>query len=329
MSQVWGQMPDGRDVQRLSLRGGGMTAHVLTYGAVLQDLRLDEHEDPLVLGFSEFSPYLGHSPYFGATVGRFANRIHGGHLELEGKTYQLDTNFVGKHMLHGGAASMDKLLWVVQDSSDNHVTLTLTLADGHMGFPGNLKTSVRFSLLDHGVLDIRMRAQTDATTLCSLAHHSYFKLDGSATISDHTLEIAAETYLPVDDEMIPTGEIPSLANTRFDFRRPAAVSQAHPVDHNFCLSRSRVEMRPVAKLSSAISGVCMQCHTTEAGLQIYDGAGLNIDLPGLDGAAMGPFGGLAMEPQVWPDAAHHAHFPQAILRAGEVYDQHTQFVFSK
>lgn len=329
MTELWGQMPDGTDVHRIKLVGGGLTAHVMTYGAVLQDLRLADHEAPLVLGFPEFAPYLTHSPYFGAIAGRFANRVRGGHLELDGETYQLDTNFIGKHMLHGGADSMGKRVWEIEHVGVDSATLKIDLPDGHMGFPGNLTARVTFSLLADGVLDIRMMGETDKATLCSMAHHSYFKLDDSGTISEHNLQMDARAFVPVDDELIPTGEVAPVEGTGFDFRSDAPVKQAHPVDHNFCLSQDRMDLRQVATLKSAASGVTMAVRTTEPGLQVYDGQNINIDLPGLDGKPMGAHAGIAMEPQVWPDAHHHENFPQAILRPGQTYQQHTQFVFSK
>ncbi len=329
VTEIWGHMPDGRAVHRVTLTGGGLTAHVLTYGALLQDLRLEGHGAPLVLGFPEFAPYLTDSPYFGATVGRFANRIRDGHLELDGQSYQLDTNDGGRHTLHGGADGLAGHLWEIDEVADGHVTFTAELPDGHMGFPGTLKCAVTFALMDGGTLDIQMRAATDKTTLCSLAHHSYFVLDDVDTISEHQLQIAAESYTPVDDTLIPTGEIAPVAGTRFDFRAAAPLGQAHPVDHNFCLSDARQPLRQVACLQSAVSGVRMDCLTTEPGLQVYDGAGIALDAPGLRGQKMGGCAGVAMEPQVWPDAHHHKDFPQAVLRPGETYHQHTQFVFSK
>ncbi|KPA20694.1 Aldose 1-epimerase [Shimia sp. SK013] len=325
----WGQMPDGAVVKRVRLEGGGLTAHVMTYGAVLQDLRLAGHVAPLVLGFPEFTPYLTKSPYFGATAGRFANRVRDGHLELNGETFQLDQNFIGQHTLHGGSYSMGKRLWEIDAVSLDRVTLKITLEDGHMGFPGTMTARVTFALLGDGVLDIQMQAETDKTTICSLAHHSYFKLDDAATISDHTLQIDAQTYLPVDAGLIPTGEQRDLAGTGFDFREATPVAQAHEIDHNFCVSGTREALRQVAELRSPTSGVRMTCHTTEPGLQVYDGANIDIDVDGLDGKPMGRFAGLAMEPQIWPDAHHHSDFPQAVLQPGETYNQHTQFVFSR
>jgi aldose 1-epimerase len=329
VTEIWGHMPDGSAVHRVTLTGGGLTAHVLTYGAVLQDLRLAGHDAPLVLGFPEFAPYLTDSPYFGATVGRFANRIRDGHLELDGQSYQLNTNEGGRHTLHGGADGLGGHLWAIEEASSDCVTLKAVMPDGHMGFPGNLTCTVTFTLLYGGTLDVQMRAETDKTTLCSLAHHSYFVLDDAETVSQHQLQIAAESYTPVDDMLIPTGEAAPVAGTRFDFREAAPLSQAYPVDHNFCLSNARQALRPVARLQSAVSGVRMDCLTTEPGLQVYDGAGIAIDGPGLRGQKMGANAGLAMEPQVWPDAHHHKDFPPAVLRRGETYHQHTQFVFSK
>ncbi len=326
---VFGHMADGSPVHRITLRGGGLTAQILTYGAVLQDLRLAGHDAPLVLGFAEFAPYLTKSPYFGATAGRCANRIAGGEVTIDGVAQQLDTNFLGKHTLHGGADGLGKRLWTLADHGPGHATLEITLPDGHMGFAGNLTTQVTFRLLEGGEFDIRMNAQTDAPTLCNLAHHSYFTLDGGASVADHRLRIAAEHYLPVDEELIPTGEVAPVAGTRFDFRSPAPLAQAAPLDHNFCLSDARGPLRPVAWLASPTSGVTMECRTTEPGLQVYDGSKIAIDHPGLTGAPMGACAGVAMEPQIWPDANHHARFPSAVLRPGETYEQHTQFAFEK
>ncbi len=329
VTEIWGHMPDGREVHRVTLKGGGLVAHVLTYGAVVQDLRLAGHDAPLVLGFAEFAPYLTESPYFGATVGRFANRIRDGHLELDGKVYQVDTNDGDRHTLHGGAEGLGSQLWEIAEVADNCVTLKAVLPDRHMGFPGTLVVRVTFALLEAGTFDIQMHAETDRTTLCSLAHHSYFTLDDAATVADHRLQIEADSYLPVDSGAIPTGRIAPVRDTRFDFREAAPVAKAHPLDHNFCLSQDRVRIRRVATLSSDLSGLQMTCLTTEPGVQVYDGAPISIEHPGLNGLPMGACAGIAIEPQAWPDAHHHTHFPQAVLRPGESYHQHTQFVFSR
>lgn len=328
----FGEMPDGTAVDRISLSADSLKANVLTYGSVLQDLRLSGHEPSLVLGFDEFDPYLTHSPYFGATAGRCANRISNGLFELDGQVFQLDQNFIGKHHLHGGAAGIGKRVWNIDQAGGDHVRLSIDLADGEMGYPGNMQITVTYQLLPTGVLDISFSATTDRTTLCNLAHHSYFNLDGAPTILDHLLSVSADTFTPVDDELIPTGKIKSVEKTAFDFRKPKPIGSANmqeKIDHNFCLSDTRRALRPVACLKSPQSGVAMEIRTTEAGLQVYDAAKVSIPVAGLDGKLMGPHAGMALEPQTWPDAINHRHFPQAVLRPGETYRQQTQYAFSK
>ena len=321
-------LPDGTPVERLTLRGGGLTARILSYGTVLQDLRLEGEEAPLVLGFEAFAPYLTHSPYFGATAGRCANRVRDGHLEIDGQTFQLDRNFLGKHMLHGGALSMGKRAWQVEAVDEAAATFNITLDDGEMGFPGRLDVRLRYALLPGGVFDVTMEAETSAPTLCNLAHHSYFSL-GAEDVSGLLLRVAADRVLPVDDELIPTGEQHPVAGTRFDFRTPRPLGQGAPLDHNFCLSSHRQALRPVAWLENPENGVSLELRTTEPGLQVYDGSKIDIAVPGLTGRPMRAHAGVALEPQVWPDANHHADFPQAILRPGARYVQHTQYIFSR
>ena len=325
----FGTMPDGTPVHRVRIQSGQMEAHFLSYGAVLQDLRLSGHPHPLVLGFPTFAPYLTHSPYFGAIAGRCANRIRDGHVELDGKTYQLDRNFLGKHTLHGGAVGSGKKVWKIEHATSDSVVFAMALSDGEMGFPGNLNAKVTYKLSPHATLDIEMHATTDAPTLCNLAHHSYFALDGTGSIANHLLQIDAENYLAVDNELIPTGEVRAVAGTAFDFRNPRRISNSAPLDHNFCLASARTGIRKVARLTSMVTGVSLKVRTTEPGLQIYDGSRIDIELPGLAGKRMSANAGIAFEPQIWPDANHHEGFPSAILRPGETYRQHTQFAFSK
>lgn len=332
MMQIFGKMQDGTEIHRVALAAHGLSANILTYGALVQDLRLDGHKAPLVLGFEDFDSYLAHSPYFGATAGRYANRIRDGHLKIDGKTFQLDRNFLGKHCLHGGVRSAGKRVWTVEAHSPDSVTMSITLADGEMGFPGEMQVKVIYRLLPDSTLDISYHATTDKPTLCNFAHHSYFNLDGGSSVQEHDLQISASHYTPVDCELIPTGEVLSVEGTGFDFLEPKKVRQGGVggvFDHNFCLSNERTALRPVARLQSGNSGVSMQINTTEPGLQAYDGARIDIPVPGLDGAKMAAYAGIALEPQVWPDSPHHPHFPQAILRPNEEYTQHSQFAFKK
>ncbi len=328
----FGRMPDGQEIMQVSLSAGGLSAKFLTYGALLQDLRFQGHDPSLVLGFETLENYLDYSPYFGANAGRCANRIRDGHVLLDGQRYQLDCNFLDKHHLHGGRAGIGKRVWEIEEVTGDSLTLSITLADGEMGYPGDMEISLTYRLLDHGVLDIRFIATTDKTTLCNLAHHSYFNLDGTASIAEHLLQVDADSYTPVDEELIPTGEIRPVANGAFDFRsaKPVGLVSADQIlDHNFCLSAERQPIRTVAALESSNSGVSMKIRTTEPGLQVYDGAKVDIPVSGLEGRCMLKHAGIALEPQVWPDAIHHPDFPQAILRPGETYKQHTQYVFSK
>lgn len=322
-------MPDGTPVAQITLRGGGLTARVLTHGARIQDLRLDGVAHPLVLGSSDFAPYLDDMLYFGAIVGRFANRIAGGAFVIDGTPHQVDRNFLGKHCLHGGSDGTASRVWEVAALKEDEVQLRLDLADGEMGFPGAMQVMATIALPGDGVLAMDIRAKSDAATPCSFAHHGYFNLDGSADIADHLLQVAAETYLPVDAEMIPLGAPDALAGTAFDFRAARALGHSQ-VDHNFCLATARRTCQPVANLTGATSGVKMRVETTEPGLQVYGAATFPAaGLSGFDGRRYGPHAGLALETQSWPDAPNRPTYPDTILRPGERYHHQVRYVFDR
>ena len=330
--EQFGEMPDGAIVERVTIEGGGLQAKILSFGGVVQDLRMAGYDKALVLGFDSFPSYLTQSPYFGATAGRYANRIRDGRFDLDGKTHQLDINYLGKHTLHGGKEGISERLWHISAVTPSSVTMTLALDDGEMGFPGNMTIELTYDLLEAGVFDIKMSAIADATTLCNLAHHSYFNLDGSPTIEDHHLQIMAEQYLELDDEQIPTGTLLDVAKTPLDFREPKAIRDAltqTSIDNNFCVEEGAGSLRKIAVLSSPSSGISMEVLSTEPGVQAYDGSYIDIQDPGLDGMTFKAMSGFCLEPQIWPDSIHHPHFPQAILKPGETYSQHTQYVFSK
>lgn len=324
----FGQLPSGATVDQITLKGGGLTAHVLTYGAILRDLRLDGCAAPLVLGFEGLEAYYEHSGYFGATVGRCANRIAGGCFTLDGQHLQLDQNDGSNH-LHGGRGGISQQVWTIKDSGASHVTLGVTSPSGEMGYPGTLTIALTIRLLAGGVLDLKMEAVTDAQTLCNLAHHSYFNLGGRDILSHH-LQISADHYLPVDETLIPSGDVADVRGSAFDFRRTKLLAEACnavSIDHNFCLSHSCHPLRRVATLSN--DTITMQVNTDQPGLQIYDAARMNVLVAGLDGQIYGPYAGLAMEPQFWPDAINHPDWAQPVLQPGATYQQHTQFVFSR
>ena len=325
----FGEMPDGSLVERHTIQGGGLRANFLSYGAVLQDLRLEGHDAPLVLGFEKFAPYLTDSPFFGAVAGRCANRVRDGRITIDGETFQTDQNFLGKHMLHGGAKGAGKVNWMFDEVTDNSVRLVLNQPDGHMGFPGNLDVRYTVSCLDNGVLDIVIEAVTDKPTVANFAHHSYFNLDGGDSTEAHLLQIDADRYTVIDDEFIPTGESRDVKGSRFDFRVERAIGDETIIDHNLCLTDTKTPIRRIGHLRSKKSGVTMEMRSTEPGLQVYDGFKLNVGPAGLDGRQYGANSGIALEPQIWPDAVNHSTFPDAVLRPSETYRQHTQFAFSK
>ncbi len=322
-------MPDGSPVERHVITGGGLTATFLSYGAVLQDLRLEGHDAPLVLGFEEFAPYLTDSPFFGAIAGRCANRVRDGRFEIDGETFQTDQNYLGKHMLHGGSKGAGKVNWTFASVEENSVMLVLHQADEHMGFPGNLEARYTVTCQDDGVLDIVIEATSDKPTLSNFAHHSYFNLDGGDSTASHFLQIDADRVTVVDDEFIPTGESRDVTGSRFDFRSERVISDETIIDHNLCLTDAAQPIRRIGHLRSDTSGVTMEIRTTEPGIQVYDGFKLNVGPAGLQGRKYAANAGIALEPQIWPDAVNHSTFPNAVLRPGETYRQHTQFAFSK
>ena len=328
----FGIAPDGSTVERVTLTGGGLTLKLISWGAVVQDLRLAGHGRPLVLGFEEFAHYPAHSPYFGATAGRYANRIRDGRFTLDGAGYQLDRNFLGKHMLHGGSNGLGRRNWHFTNVAKDRAVLEITDRDGEMGFPGTCQLRAIFSLPGDGTLAIQYEGATDKPTLLNLAHHSYFNLGGE-NILGHEIMIGAPNYLPVDGELIPTGEVAPVAGTGHDFRNPRVFAPSGPPsmvhDHNYCLSDRRVALRQVAQVRSPQSGVTMQVSTTEPGLQFYAGHKLDTPVPGLTGKPYKAYAGFCMEPQVWPDSPNHPGFPQAVLRPGERYVQQSAFRFTR
>lgn len=323
MARLFGTRPDGEAVQQVKITSGALTASILTHGATLQDLRLEGVAHPLVLGSERFEDYLGPMTYFGATVGRYANRIAEGRFSLDGKSYQLDLNEAGRTCLHGGGNGIGVRNWTLEASTPDSATFALLLADGDMGFPGRCAISVTYRVTGTA-LEITMEATPSAPCPISLAHHSYFCLDGAGDVAGQTLQIAAEHYLPVDDRLIPSGEIAPVAETPFDFRTPREIG-THGYDHNFCLDGDA----PAARLTGR-DGLVLEVETDAPGLQVYNAAHLPAEgLPGLDGLAYGPRAGLAMETQEWPDAPNHEDFPDPVIRPGEVYRNHTIYRFTQ
>ncbi len=310
----------GQAVERVRLDNGrGLRAAVLNWGGVLQDLTLDVDGKPrrLVLNFADFADYPAKSPYFGATVGRFANRIGGAAFVLDGQHYALDPNERGRNHLHGGLAGWGKRLWTVASTAPSSVTLTLGSPDGEMGYPGKVEASCTYRLTDDALV-IEMTATTTRPTPLNMVHHSYWNLDGGGSIEAHRLELDADRYLPTDEEQIPTGEILSVQGTVFDFRTPRRIDAAGTADYDHCLVlTAKPGLRRVANVVSGDGRVGMTLSADQPGVQLYTGFKMGITAKG--GRAIGPRAGFCLETEALPDAPNKPHFPSAILRPGETY----------
>lgn len=318
MAERFGEI-GGREVRRFWLANGrGLRAAILDWGGVLQSLTLevDGKARPLVLGFDDFADYPEKSPYFGATVGRFGNRIGGAAFTLDGVRHRLDANEGGNH-LHGGAAGWGRRLWDVAEADEAGIRLELLSADGEMGYPGEVRASCAYRL-EGDALVIEMTAETSRPTPLNMVHHSYWNLDGQGSIKAHRLLIEADRYLPVDAALIPTGEIASIAGSRFDFQEQRRIDALGSADYDHCLVLSgKPGRRRVAEAVSGDGRVGMTLFANQPAVQLYTAAGL--DIATRDGERIGPCAGFCLETEGFPDAPSQQHFPSSILRPGESY----------
>lgn len=332
--EVFGKTAAGETVHRVKITGGGLTAHVISWGAVIQDLRLENHAPALTLGFDNFESYEKHSAYFGATPGRCANRIADGRFTLDGKTYQLDLNENGVTHLHGGFDNIALRNWTIVEHAADRVVLKIVDPDGRSGYPGNCTIQATYWVHGNGELSVIYETTTDQPTIANVCQHAYFNLDGRDDALDHDIMIAADHYLPTDARQIPTGEIAPVAGTPFDLREMGPMKRFVDgeqvlYDHNFCLSQERTAKRAVVLARSINSGVTLEVRTTEPGVQLYAGFKLDVPVPGIDGKMMGPFAGFCLETQIWPDAINQPGFSSASLHPGEVLRQETDYIFTK
>ncbi len=314
---------NGRDVLKAVLSDGDVSLSILNYGAVTQDWRvpLGGARVPVVLGFEAFEDYLEHSEYFGIIAGRLANRTASGRFEIDGMPYQLSVN-EPPHHLHGGFTGLGRRLWDLEARGSKSVRLSYRSPDGEEGYPGAVDFSVVISL-DGNTVTYEMSAVPDRVTPINLAQHSYYSL-GEASVRDHHLTLAAPYYTPTDKALIPTGEIKSVAGTRFDFREGAVMGRldqsAQGLDMNMVLEEGRDPQTPVARVRSP-NGLCLKLWTDQPGLQIYNAPKMHIPVPGLDGQTYGPFSGLCLEAQNFPDAVNHPQFPSAMFSPERPYQQ--------
>jgi len=342
--QPFGNMPDGAAIRRFTLSNGrGITAKLITYGAILSELHVpDRHGrvSNIVLGFDTLDPYLGPNPCFGATIGRFANRISNARFELDGRTVVL-TNNAGKNHIHGGKRGFHKRNWSAQmlppSSSAASVRFWLESADGDEGYPGNLRVEVTYMLTADNELRIDYVATTDKPTVVNLTNHSYFNLGGAGDILDHVLTIAADAYTPADPSNIPTGDIAPVAGTPLDFRNPTAIGArieaVRPLtrgyDHNFVLRGDSGKLAFAARAADPKSGRTLEVWTTEPGVQLYTANGLNGKLVGPGGIAYPLHGGFCLETQHFPDSPNKPNFPTTVLRPGQTFRSTTSLRFAK
>lgn len=335
-----GTLQDGTVIEAVTLTNGkGMTAQVMTLGAVLRTLEVPDSEgksEDIVLGYDTPAEYLANPQYFGATVGRFANRIAKGKFTLDGKPYSLATNNDPNH-LHGGPLGFDKRVWTissVKSGPSASVTLTYRSPDGEEGYPGNLDVTAIYTLNEQNELTIEYRAVTDAPTIANITNHSFFNLSGAlapTSATDHVLTFHADRYTPVDPTLIPTGELRPVAGTPFDFRRPTEIEArirdgsdeqlriGQGYDHNFVVNGEVGQMRSALHLYDPGSGRVMELLTDQPGVQFYSGNFLDGTAVGKGAVVYRQGDGLCFEPQVFPDAPNKPDFPSARLDPGQTY----------
>lgn len=336
----------GQPVEQVTLTCGALTAKLISFGARLTELwvpgRDGTHAD-IVLGFDTLPEYEATETYFGATCGRYGNRIRKGQFALDGVSIKINCNEHGNH-LHGGVEGFDHKVWSIADLTGSSVVFTALSADGEMGFPGRANLRATYTLTDRG-LSIVMEADTDAPTLMNMVHHSYFNLagQGSGDVLGQMIRLNAPFYTPVDDELLATGEVLAVKGTAFDFTIPKPIGRdigALPgvgaeifgegggYDHNWCLADAGQRLREAATAWDPVTGRKMVLTTTEPGVQFYTGGYLSPTHKGKAGVSLCKYAGFTLETQKFPDTPNFAHFPHCRLNPGETYRQEMHFRFT-
>ncbi|MGI8546338.1 MAG: aldose epimerase family protein [Gemmatimonadaceae bacterium] len=349
MRKPFGTTNDGHAVSVYTLtNANGMEVRATNYGGIILSLRVPDRShktEDVVLGFDSLSAYIASSPYFGALIGRYGNRIANGRFTLDGQTYTLAKNN-GPNSLHGGIKGFDKVVWNAEpfEKPDSvGLVFTYTSPAGEEGYPGTLKATVTYTLTDSNEIIFDYAATTDKATPVNLTQHSYFNLagDGEGDILEHVVMINADKFTPVDSTLIPTGELRDVSGTPFDFRNATAIGArigqndeqlrfGKGYDHNFVLRKDSVsnDMTLAATVYEPTSGRVMQAYTTEPGLQFYSGNFLDGTLTGKNGVVYKHRSGFAMETQHFPNSPNQPNFPSTILRPGEQYHARTIYKFS-
>jgi aldose 1-epimerase len=337
----FGQLPGGAQASLFTLSNGkGMVVKITDFGGIITEIHAPDRNGvfaDVALGFDSLAPYLTDSPYFGALIGRYGNRIARGRFELDGQAIQLTINDGNNH-LHGGTVGFDKVLWQAE-ADGRDLVLRYRSADGEQGYPGTLDATVRYTLSADNELRVRFHAVADRATPVNLTQHSYFNLAGHGDILGHELTIDADAFVPIDSESIPTGALAGVAGTSFDFRTPRAIGECigaadsqlvhgSGYDHCFALNKPAPgAMTRAAHVRDPSSGRVLELITQEPGVQFYSGNFLDGSLRG-KGQAWLHRGGFCLEPEHFPDSPNHPGFPGTILRPGQVYDTESRFRFS-
>ena len=335
----WGET-DGKKVYLFTLSNGkGSEVKISNYGGTITSWTTVDKSgksSSIVLGFDSLAGYLAKPPYFGATIGRYGNRIGDAQFTLDGNTYKLAANN-GKNHLHGGLKGFDKVVWDAEQINDSTPSLTIKYLskDNEEGYPGNLNVSVTFTLTDNNELKIDYAAETDKPTVLNLTNHSYFNLTGSVdnTILNHVLFIDASRYTPVDTTLIPTGELKPVAGTPFDFTQPTKIgaridSVPGGYDHNFVLNKQGNGMILAASVTDSISGRKLEVFTMEPGIQFYTGNFLDGSIKTDAGKPINKNTAFCLETQHFPDSPNKPAFPSVVLRPGEKYATSTTYKVS-
>ncbi|MGP8200692.1 MAG: aldose epimerase family protein [Limisphaerales bacterium] len=343
--QPFGTGPNGEAVDIYTLRNSkGAEARIMTYGGIVVSLKMPDrngHFDDVVLGYDNLQSYLDKSPYFGALIGRYGNRIGGAKFTLDGAIYTLATND-GPNMLHGGLKGFDKRVWAARAQESSHgpqLVLNYLSKDGEEGFPGNLNVTATYTLMNDNSLRLEFRATTDKDTVLNLTHHSYFNLAGKGDILGHVVMIPADRFTPVDATLIPTGELRPVENTPFDFRTPTAIGArigqgdeqlkfGKGYDHNWIVNKTPGKLALMARVTEPATGRLMEVWSTEPGLQFYSGNFLDGTITGKGGWVYANRNAFCMEPQHFPDSPNKPDFPTVELKPGEVFKNIILYRFS-
>ena len=344
----FGQTPDGRDVTLFTLINGlGSSVEIMDLGGIIVSLKVPDRDGKIsdvVLGLDNPTQYLTESPYFGAIVGRYANRIREGRFSIDGQDYSLAINN-GPNALHGGLTGFDKKIWKVEPfEGADYAGLTLTMVsdDGDEGYPGRLNVGVSYRFDDRNTLTVSYNATTDKKTVINLSQHSYFNLSGhsSGSITGHEVTLNASHYTPVDETLIPVGGIVSVDGTPMDFRNSKSIERDINIDHeqlafgggydhNWVLDReSENELELAATVYSPKTGRLLEVTTDQPGIQFYTGNFLDGTIIGKEGATYEARNGFCLETQHFPDSPNQPDFPTTILNPGDVYETTTVFKFS-